>query len=106
MNTKKLFAVLVAVLMSGVAGTTFAGDRHYDRHDGYRGDYGHRGNDYRGGGHHHGGRDFLLGAIIGGVITGAVINAQQRGYYQQQCWMEQRRDAYGNPVMVQVCAQN
>lgn len=103
MNAKKFFVVLMAVLMLGAAGTTFAGDRHGS----YRGDYGHRG-----GSHHHSGRDVLLGAVIGGLITGAVVNAQrQGGYYQQQCWMESRplydaRGQYVTNSWVQVCAQN
>ncbi len=100
-NMKKIFSVLMVVLMLGTAGTAVAGDR-----------YGGGRNDYRGGhhsGHHHGGRDAIFGAVIGGIVAGAIINAQrQQGYYQQQCWMESRPlyDANGWYVTnqwVQVC---
>lgn len=51
---------------------------------------------YYGYGHHHGGRDqAILGAVIGGVVTGVILNSQR-----QQVIVQQPQVIYQQPQVI------
>ncbi|WP_020179011.1 hypothetical protein [Methylopila sp. M107] len=61
----------------------------------------------RGWRHHHG-YGYGAAALGGGLLLGAIIASNNRGYgYARDCWVERRRgyDAYGYPVVrrIRVC---